>query len=268
MAYYVLLWNPKVWTSGIADAIEKFKKKGWANYSWATGTNKSIKKGDNFFFVRVGNKDPGILGYGVFTSDVTQGGHWDEEKYKKGLEANYADIEFKVLDENEEAIIKRDELKEWFPQKKWFLGASGYSLEDSIGEEIKKIIDQRRKSKTGKNKPSKTQEKKKIKLKIVEGKKTEVKLERYERSGKARIKCIKELGLQCKVCGFDFEKTYGEIGKGFIQVHHIKELSKEKKEHKVDPVKDLIPICPNCHAMIHRKKPALKIEELKKILKK
>lgn len=268
MAYYVLLWNPKVWTSGIADAIKKFKKKGWANYSWATGTNKSIKKGDKFFFARVGNEDPGILGYGDFTSKVEQGLHWDEKKKAKGLKANFAKIKFEALDENGEAIIKRDELKEWFPQKRWFLGASGYSLEDSIGEEIKKIIDERRESKTGQNKQSKTVQNKQIKLKIIEGKKTEVKLERYERNNKARMECIKEYGLKCKVCGFDFEKTYGEIGKGFIQVHHIKELSEIKKEHKVDPVKDLIPICPNCHAMIHRKKPALKIEELKEILKK
>lgn len=105
------------------------------------------------------------------------------------------------------------------------------------------------------------------KIRIVEGKKTEVSLEVYERKGAARRKCIEANGFQCKVCGFDFEKTYGELGKGFIQVHHIKELSKIKEEHKVDPVKDLVPICPNCHAMIHRKKTALKVEKLREIIK-
>jgi 5-methylcytosine-specific restriction enzyme A len=64
----------------------------------------------------------------------------------------------------------------------------------------------------------------------------------------------------------DFEKVYGEIGKGFIHVHHIVELSNIKSEYKVQPIEDLRPVCPNCHAMLHRKKPAYKIEELKEIL--
>lgn len=117
MAYFVLLWNPKKWPAGIKTEIQDFKKNGWAESGWCTGTNKSIKKGDEFFFARVGNKDPGIIGYGVFTSDVCEGDHWDDQKYKKGLKANYADIKFLVLDENEQAIIKRDELKKSFLKK-------------------------------------------------------------------------------------------------------------------------------------------------------
>lgn len=142
---------------------------------------------------------------------------------------------------------------------RWFLGGSGYVLDDSIGKKIKEMIFER---KNLKNKHHKAQN-----VEIVEGKKTEVKLERYERNKEAREECIKKYGFQCKICGFDFEKTYGELGKGFIQVHHIKELSKIKKEHKVDPVKDLVPVCPNCHAMIHRKKTALKVEKLREIIK-
>jgi 5-methylcytosine-specific restriction protein A len=62
-------------------------------------------------------------------------------------------------------------------------------------------------------------------------------------------------------------KIYGEIGNGFIHVHHVVELASVKDEYKVNPVDDLRPVCPNCHAMLHQKKPAYTIEELKSIIK-
>lgn len=54
---------------------------------------------------------------------------------------------------------------------------------------------------------------------------------------------------------------------GFIHVHHINQISDIGKEYEVDPIKDLIPVCPNCHAMIHSKRPAFTIEEIKEIRK-
>lgn len=68
------------------------------------------------------------------------------------------------------------------------------------------------------------------------------------------------------MCNFDFEKAYGQLGENYIQIHHLKPLSEIKEDYCVNPEEDLRPICPNCHAMIHRKTPALKIEELKHIV--
>ena len=65
----------------------------------------------------------------------------------------------------------------------------------------------------------------------------------------------------------DFEKRYGAIGKGFIHVHHLRELAEVGKSVVVDPVKDLRPVCPNCHAMLHRQRPALSIAALKRRLR-
>lgn len=67
------------------------------------------------------------------------------------------------------------------------------------------------------------------------------------------MKCIEKYGCKCSVCGFDFEKEYGELGKGFIHIHHIVPIARIGKEYKIDYEKDLIPVCPNCHAMLHRK---------------
>ena len=88
----------------------------------------------------------------------------------------------------------------------------------------------------------------------------------YERSGKARKACLEEFGYVCPVCGFDFEKNYGTIGKGFIHVHHLLDLAAIGKAYQINPKEDLRPVCPNCHAMLHKKKPAYPIEELKKLI--
>jgi hypothetical protein len=88
----------------------------------------------------------------------------------------------------------------------------------------------------------------------------------YERSVSARNECIKHYRPKCQVCGLDFETRYGELGKGFIHVHHIVEISKIGKKYKVDPKKDLRPVCPNCHAMLHRGKKVLGIFELRALL--
>jgi hypothetical protein len=88
-----------------------------------------------------------------------------------------------------------------------------------------------------------------------------------ERNPIARKKCIEHYGCQCWICDYDFESAFGSLGQGFIHVHHRIDLALHKTVHKVDPIKDLIPLCPNCHAMAHREKPAVPIEKLKELYK-
>ncbi len=101
---------------------------------------------------------------------------------------------------------------------------------------------------------------------FYEGAVKQITVNSYERDVKARQKCIEIYGLNCVVCGFNFEEKYGEFGKNFIHIHHLNPLSEIKEEYIVDPKRDLRPVCPNCHAMLHRKKDTLSIEELKDIL--
>lgn len=101
----------------------------------------------------------------------------------------------------------------------------------------------------------------------VEGTRNLVSVNSYERNKDAREKCIKIHGYKCKACGFDFEKKYGDHGKGFIHVHHIIPLNMIGKRYKVNPEHDLIPLCPNCHAMVHRfKNNELDLDKLKEII--
>ena len=99
--------------------------------------------------------------------------------------------------------------------------------------------------------------------KYSEGGVTKILVNKYERNINARKACISYHGLNCKVCDFNFEKYYGTFGANYIHVHHIKEISKIGKEYIVDPINDLIPVCANCHSMIHKYEPPLTIEELK-----
>ncbi|WP_333433361.1 HNH endonuclease [Microcoleus sp. MON2_D5] len=101
-----------------------------------------------------------------------------------------------------------------------------------------------------------------------EGSIRQIQVNAYERNNPARKKCIEYYGLNCYICHFNFEKLFGEIGKGFIHVHHIIPLSEINQEYEVNPIQDLRPLCPNCHAMIHRKYPPFTIEEIKDLLSK
>jgi hypothetical protein len=102
---------------------------------------------------------------------------------------------------------------------------------------------------------------------VFEGAIKRINVNKYERNIVARKMCISYYGAKCSVCSFDFEKTYGVIGENFIHVHHLKQLSSIKSEYLVDPINDLVPVCPNCHAMLHKKEPPFSIQELKLIIK-
>ncbi len=102
---------------------------------------------------------------------------------------------------------------------------------------------------------------------LFEGSKIKVEVNKYERNSKARKLCIDYYGYKCSVCDFDFKKCYGEAGKDYIHVHHITPISKMNDKYIVNPVKDLRPICPNCHSIIHRS-DNMTIDKLKSIIEK
>lgn len=90
---------------------------------------------------------------------------------------------------------------------------------------------------------------------------------RFERSGHNRLKAISLHGYKCQVCGFDFAETYGDLGRNYIEVHHVNPLAEQNGEHIVNPETDLVCLCANCHRMVHRNShEVLAIDELKEII--
>lgn len=101
-----------------------------------------------------------------------------------------------------------------------------------------------------------------------EGGKRAVTVNAYERSAEARAACIEAHGASCAICAFDFGEMYGPEFEGFIHVHHRIPVSKIEERYKVDPVNDLIPVCPNCHAVLHYGNKTRTEEEVRDILRK
>ncbi|NQU58448.1 MAG: HNH endonuclease [Rhodospirillales bacterium] len=96
-----------------------------------------------------------------------------------------------------------------------------------------------------------------------EGALLKVQANRYERDPRNRAAALAIHGCICKACDQDLSNIYGPIGFGVIEVHHNTPVSELGEGYKIDPAKDLVPLCPNCHAMAHRRKPPFSVSELR-----
>ena len=103
---------------------------------------------------------------------------------------------------------------------------------------------------------------------LWEGQRVQVQINKYERNSYARRACIEYHGTTCKCCSHDLATIYGEIAQGVIEVHHLKPIAEIGKDYQIDPIKDLIPLCPNCHRVIHKRNPPFTIDELSTQIKK
>lgn len=93
-----------------------------------------------------------------------------------------------------------------------------------------------------------------------------VRANKYERDRAARRQCIEHHGARCAVCDFDFERSYGALGQGCVRVHHLVPPSQLGPGYRLDPVRDLRPVCANCHYMLHRTDPPRSVEHLRRLL--
>ena len=97
---------------------------------------------------------------------------------------------------------------------------------------------------------------------LYEGAIRNITVNAYERSSAAREMCILHYGCRCVVCGLMLAEKYGEIAQGLIHVHHLRQLAGINAKYRVDPIKDLRPVCPTCHAVIHSRTPPFTIKEV------
>lgn len=254
-------WNPEKWQwTNISEAVVEANQTGKYYDDWSCGVSKYIKPGDRAFLVKLGQRPKGIIGSGYVVSDVFIAPHWDLDLAKLGKTANKVNIEFDVLSET--PIITEDDLKtELLSEQTWFPQSSGITIDESIVKELEVIWQNKTKS-------NRIEEIQKLSRNYSEGKRVVREAYSYERNSEAREKCLSIYGYKCFICGFDFYEVFGELGEKFIHVHHRKPVSEIGNEYFVDPEKDLVPVCPNCHAMIHRKVPAIDVNDLKNLIKK
>lgn len=254
MSAYLYTWNPKRWTwVDQADAVYRVNNGDTYDMCWSCGNTKKIEVGDIFFLMRLGIDPKGIIGCGYISSTPYERSHWDEEKASDGKLALRTDLFFKAL--SDEPIISLSTLQDRYPEYRWTPQGGGQSVPDEIANDLFSAMQSD--LQTGFS----PQSDKEVRL-YAEGKSKTVTLKTYDRSPKARQVCIEHHGYDCSVCGFNFKSAYGDIGETYIEVHHLKPVSEIGEEYLVNPVEDLRPVCANCHRMLHRKRPALSIEEL------
>jgi hypothetical protein len=99
-----------------------------------------------------------------------------------------------------------------------------------------------------------------------EGQGVQITVNRYERDTSARAACLRHFGPVCQICRVDLSTIYGPIAAGLVHVHHLLPLSQVEEQHEVRPDQDLIPVCPNCHAVVHRRDPPVTPDELREMM--
>lgn len=258
-AAFVLTYNPTTpsWTDDEYAADVQATSIGRTVRSrWSTGNRTSgIRTGDRAYLMRQVS-DRGIVASGTFKSEVYFHEHWaDAER-----ESPYADVEWDCILDPEDRLPV-EELVEASPGVPWNrLQSSGISVPGADVDVVAALWN----GHIGQT-PFSSPEEQGAQT-FSEGRRTRVETNRYERDRKARAACINHYGAVCQVCALDFGDRYGEIGEGFIHVHHVVDVSLNDAEYVVDPVDDLQPVCPNCHAMLHRERPAMSVESLRRVL--
>lgn len=262
---YLFVWNPKNWNwTTLEENIDELHKSGKTTEMWSCSAHKTIKPGDRAFLARVGSNPRGIFAAGYVSSEPFLSPHWSG--HSKNVFRVLIDFEV-LLNPEKEPILTTDILnagklatQTWTPQ------SSGISIKPEFVEELEAVWFDFLTTQDIRYKPYDSDNE--IQQTYPEGAPNQVVQTRYERNPFARAACIKYYGYRCSVCKFDFEKHYGEIGKNFVHVHHLTQVATVGKSYEVNPIKDLRPVCPNCHAMIHKRKEPYTIIELKEKIKK
>jgi 5-methylcytosine-specific restriction enzyme A len=260
MSTFLLTWNPDNWPWPEEDFAAAVAATGAGRRyadQWSVGARRhGVSRGDRAFLVRQ-KRDRGVVGSGFFTSSPYEDLHWDGS----GRLTTYAKLAWDLLLPIEERLEVED-VKRAVPEVAWDrLQGSGVQVPDDATLKLERIwadhVD---------GSPYLSPEEL-LPGRYEEGAVTRVLVNKYERDRRARAACIIHHGTACAVCQFDFESRYGELGRDFVHVHHIRELSTLGPGYQVDPALDLIPLCANCHAMAHRRTPALTPRELKRRLR-
>lgn len=261
---YLFAWNPKRWNwVDLEEKVELLKKGIGVSEKWSCTNYKNIKPGDRAFISIVGPKHQGIFASGQIVTQPFLSEHWDGS----GKIVHRVFIDFDVLiNPLKNKILTLSELKKISNKQLWTPQSSGISIKKENIDSLESIWFKFLK---GSNYfiQSEGVSKEVSPSTYLEGRANQILQTIYERSPFARKECLKIYGHSCSVCGFNFEKKYGDIGKEYIHVHHLNQISNIGRVYEIDPINDLRPVCPNCHAMLHRKNPPYEIEELRNMTK-
>lgn len=262
MSAYLLTWNPDKWSWPEAAAeAQSFRRSGFLKRRWSCGHRKNIRPGDRVFFLKQGRR-----GRGLFASGFVQGEPYNAEHFadptKLGL---YVNVIYDALLDPSTDILDLKRLNTG-PTRliRWATQCGGIEIPPASVPHLEEVWADHLRSNAAvvcaDDFPDADD------VAFVEGATERTTVMAVERSREARAMCIAVKGTLCAVCGFDFGEVYGEIGQGFIHVHHMLMLGSSVGSRPTDPRRDLEPVCPNCHCMLHRRVPPFSPRELREIM--
>ena len=261
MQTFLLTWNPNNWPWDTFERdYDRARKQGFLDYDWSCGRSQRLRRGDRVFLLRQGVEPRGILASGVVTSDRPyRAKHYSQS----GRSALYVDARFDILlHPQREPILPRARLNQSrLAAVHWDSQSSGITIPPDAAAELEEVWRDFLLSRG--YSPIRLAEEVAAAERFWEGALRRITVNAYERDPAARKACIAHFGTACRVCGFDFAARFGELGVGFIHVHQTKPLSEIGRDYAVDPTRDLIPVCPNCHAMLHQRTPPLSVAQLR-----
>lgn len=254
---FLFTFNPKKSPLDSFEAeYQEFVTHGTVRTGWSCNSYKTATVGDRFFLTKLGTTSNGLFASGIIVSMPYPDEHW----LGTGKKAYYVDIEIDTFSHYNNVLISNEFLKANFPNQEWSPQPCGIRIKPDVAEKLEEVWAIRTLKNAAQTAPSTEEELQE--QTYIEGLAKEAKATRYERSTQARAECIRLFGYSCVVCGFDFEKKYGDVGKEFIHIHHIHPIADCAAPREVVPTRDLRPVCPNCHAMLHRGNTPPTIEEL------
>lgn len=261
METILLAWNPDRYPWGdFQDELTEIRRSGQVTDRWSVGNRTTLTPGARFFLIRLGVEPRGLVGSGWTTSAPFEAPHWDLDRASKGQTARYADIYFDVLEEA--PIVSMDELAQPpLSDAHWSTQMSGIHIPDSVASTVEALwADRTSKSKTeGLDELENASE-------TTRHHATRVYVNRYERSSRARALCLAHHGLKCACCDTLLADVYGRQAAELIHVHHLTQLASIPEGAEIDPVRDLRPVCPNCHCVIHTRQTPFTIEEMREMI--
>ena len=260
MRIFLLAWNPNRWIwETLSKDIEEIDQTGFMTRAWSVGKRRDLPIGSRVFVMRLGSEPKGIVGSGYALTEPSLSLHWDQERASQGEKNLSAQFQFDYL--SKVPIISLLELQQPpFSQVNWTPQSSGME----IPAEVATLLENKWGEFTsGHDFPEEVLRT----ITYTEGATKQVLVNAYERNRKAREACIGFHGSRCQVCNVLLDEFYGEDFEGFIHVHHLRPLSEVSESHEIDPIKDLVPVCPNCHAIIHRRSPPYSIQEMRELIK-